>query len=55
MCVSLIFHGHLLLSVHLPLLYVCSDVCYLLSTVLYVVAGVWGVCVRERNHVLLFV
>ena len=52
-CVSLTFLGAALLSVGVPLPQVCPDVGYLLSAVLYMVAGLWGVSVDERHGVLL--
>ena len=51
--ISLMFLGDWLLSVGVPLLHVYLDVGYLLSAVLYEVAGLWAVCVEEVLQVLL--
>ena len=51
--ISLMFLGDALLSMGVPLLQVRPDVGYLLSAVLNVVAGLWGVCVEEGRQVLL--
>ena len=49
--ISLVFLGHALMYMGVPLLQFCPDVGYLVSAVVYVVAGLWGVGVEEGCQV----